>query len=78
MGLAGSSMKELPENIADQRLIVWNGMLPRSGIILPKPFNSICVSLSDLGVKIEWKPCILVGDWAMLRKVLCSSIWGIM
>lgn len=74
IGLAGSRcMKERPQHVIGQRITALNGMLPASGIFLPKPSNSIYASLSDFGVVMESNPCILGGDWAVLREKACAK-----
>ncbi|WOH13951.1 hypothetical protein DCAR_0933464 [Daucus carota subsp. sativus] len=74
IGLAGSRcMKERPQHITGQRVTALNGMLPANGIYLSKPSDSICASLSDFGVVMESNPCILGGDWAVLREKVCAQ-----
>lgn len=74
IGLAGSRpMKEHPQDITGQRLSALNGMLPASGIYLPNPSNSINAVLSDFGVVMESNPCLLGGDWAVLREKACAQ-----
>lgn len=73
IGVAGSRcMKELPQLIASQRLTTLNGMLPASGLFLPKLSKSMCASVSDFGI-VKSNPYILRDDWAVLRDKACAQ-----